>query len=220
MYVLRQMVDAVKPAGLVLDLQVIRPNPRVEVDGSFVCELDGEPLFAKADAATAAVNALLANGELVEELVYDHDVLKHYANGADLADDWERSERRPLNEPLPGLHAIARPCVTRERCRLRRLRVRHPAPSHSHPAHPHQRERRFRGSAQPKVCEFPPFLLARARAIIAMGSGSRVEVRSRRFVAETRQGPLAASSSRRCCAGSISATPAALVLIEASTLAQ
>ena len=56
------MVDAVKTGGLVLDLQVIRPNPRVEVDGRFVCELDGEPLFAKADAAAAAVDAAVTAG--------------------------------------------------------------------------------------------------------------------------------------------------------------
>jgi hypothetical protein len=43
-------------------------------------------------------------------------VLKHYANGANLADDWERSERRPLDEPAPELRAIRTPCVTRERC--------------------------------------------------------------------------------------------------------
>jgi hypothetical protein len=42
-HVLRNMVEAVKPGGLVLDPQVIRPNPTVEVDGQAVCEIDGEP---------------------------------------------------------------------------------------------------------------------------------------------------------------------------------
>jgi hypothetical protein len=32
-HVLRNMVEAVEPGGLVLDLQVIRPDPTVEVDG-------------------------------------------------------------------------------------------------------------------------------------------------------------------------------------------
>ena len=63
MHVLRKMVDAVRPGGIVLDLQVIRPNPRVEVDGQLICEIDGEPLFTQADAATAAVDALVA-GEI------------------------------------------------------------------------------------------------------------------------------------------------------------
>ena len=65
MDVLRNMVDAVKPGGIVLDLQVIRPNPIVEVDGRQSCEIDGEPLFRWADAATAAVDALVVAGHLV-----------------------------------------------------------------------------------------------------------------------------------------------------------
>jgi hypothetical protein len=122
-HVLRNMVEAAKTDGLVLDLQVIRPNPSAEVDGRLICELDGEPLFRKADAARAAVDALLASGRLIEEAVDDHDVLKHYANGTDLFDDWARSERRPSDEAVPRLRATARPCVTREHCRLRRLRL-------------------------------------------------------------------------------------------------
>jgi len=121
--VLRHMVEAAKTGGLVLDLQVIRPNPQLEVGGRFICELDGEPLFAKADAAAAAVDAAVAAGQLAEEAVDDHDVLKHYPDGADFVDDWKRSERRPLGKTTTELRDIARPCQTRERCRLRRLRV-------------------------------------------------------------------------------------------------
>ena len=95
MHVLRNAVDAVRAGGLVLDLQVIRPNPRAEVDGTLVCELDGGPLFRKADAAAAAVDAAVAGGRLVEEAADDHGVPKHYEHGADIVDDWARSERRP-----------------------------------------------------------------------------------------------------------------------------
>jgi hypothetical protein len=121
--VLRHMIDAVRTGGLVLDLQVIRPNPRVEVGERFICELDGEPLFVKADAAAAAVDAAVAAGQLSEEAVDDHDVLKHYADGADLVDDWKRSKRQPLGKTTTELRDIARPCRTREACRLRRLGV-------------------------------------------------------------------------------------------------
>jgi hypothetical protein len=120
--VLRKMVDAVLPGGIVLDLQVIRPDPRIEVDGRLVREIDGEPLFRLADAATAAVDAAIADGRLSEEAVDDHDVRKHYPNGTDLVDDFATKERRILDEAVPQLRAIARPCVVRERCRLRRLR--------------------------------------------------------------------------------------------------
>ena len=118
------MVDAVKPGGLVLDLQVIRPNPTVEVDGRVVCEIDGEPLFHGADAATAAVDALIRTGRLVEQAVDDQDVRKHYDNGADLVDDFADKKRRLPDGAVPGLLALAQPCAVRERCRLRRLQMR------------------------------------------------------------------------------------------------
>jgi hypothetical protein len=124
-HVLRNMVEAVEKGGLVLDLQVIRPNPRVEVDGQFLCEINGEPLFRLADAAAAAVDSFIADGRLIEEAVDDHDVLKHYANGADLIDDFADKERRIPIEAIPGIRRVTGPCVTRERCRLRRL-VRSP----------------------------------------------------------------------------------------------
>jgi hypothetical protein len=46
------MISAVRPGGIILDLQVIRPDPRVELDRELICEIDGRPLFAKADAAS------------------------------------------------------------------------------------------------------------------------------------------------------------------------
>jgi hypothetical protein len=122
-YVLRNMVEAVKPGGLVLDLQVIRPNPVVETDELFVCEIDGEPLFRGADAATAAIDALVRAGELVEHAVDDHDVRKHYATGAKLVEDFVGKQRRLPEHIVPQLRALTSPCALRERCRLRRLQV-------------------------------------------------------------------------------------------------
>ena len=124
MHVLQKMVDAVKTGGLVIDLQVIRPNPVVEVDGRALCEIDGEPLFQKADAARAAIDALVAAGRLVEQASDDHDVRKHYVNGADLIDDFAEKERRLPAAAVPVLRATMGPCIVRERCRLRRLAVR------------------------------------------------------------------------------------------------
>jgi len=120
-YVLRNMVDAVKPGGLVFDLQVIRPNPRVELDGRLLCEIEGEALFKKADAATAAVDALVVGGHLKQRAVDDHDVRTHYKTGADLVGDFAPKERCLPIEAEPLLRAVAQPCVIRERCRLRLL---------------------------------------------------------------------------------------------------
>jgi hypothetical protein len=117
------MVDAVRPGGSVLDLQVIRPDPVVESGDRILCEIDGEALFRKADAATAAIDALVFSGRLIEEAVDDHDVRKHYVSGADLIDDFADKERRIPDAALSGLRRVKRPCIVRERCRLRRLRI-------------------------------------------------------------------------------------------------
>jgi hypothetical protein len=122
------MVQAVKPGGAVFDLQVIRPNPVVETDGRVVCDIDGEPLFLTADAATAAVDALVRAGRLVEQAVDDHDVRKHYAGGAELVADLAGKQRRLRPEDALALRRLDDPCSVRERCRLRRLGVQ-PAPT-------------------------------------------------------------------------------------------
>jgi hypothetical protein len=121
-HVLRRLREALAPEGIVLDLQVIRPQPLVEVDGRIVCEIDGSSLFVGADAARAAVDLLVAERLLEEEAVDDHDVRKHYANGAALVDDFETSERAIPVDAIPGLQAMDEECVVRERCRVRRLR--------------------------------------------------------------------------------------------------
>ena len=121
MHVLRNMVGAVKPGGLVLDLQVIRPDPVVESDGAVVCTIGGEPLFRTADAAAAAIDAMVTGGLLIEQAVDDHDVRKHYANGPELVDDFAGKQRRLSDEE--AVRALTRSCAIRERCRLRRLLV-------------------------------------------------------------------------------------------------
>jgi hypothetical protein len=121
-HVLRRLREALVPEGIVLDLQVIRPHPVVEVDGSVLCEIDGSSLFVGADAARAAVDLLVAERLLEEEAVDDHDVRKHYVNGAALVDAFETSDRKIAGEAIPRLQGIERECVVRERCRVRRLR--------------------------------------------------------------------------------------------------
>jgi hypothetical protein len=121
--VLRNMVAAVKPGGLVLDLQVIRPDPVVESGEERICEIWGEPIFATADAATAAVEAAIARGLLAQEAVDDHQVRTHFPTGLDLIDEFAGKKRRIPEEALPRLLATAGLVTVRERCRLRRLRV-------------------------------------------------------------------------------------------------
>ena len=123
MNVLGMMVEAVKPGGVVLDLQVIRPKPRVESEGQVVCEYVANELFGKADAAAAAVDALIAKERLVEEAVDDHDVLQHFDDGVDLLAELADPERSLPAGAIPILRSLRRPCNRRDHCRLRRLRI-------------------------------------------------------------------------------------------------
>jgi hypothetical protein len=120
---LGRMIEAVARGGLVLDLQVIRPDPYVELGRRVIARIDGAPLFAWADAAASAIDARIAAGDLVEEGADDHDVLTHYSNGADLVDDVAQSRRNLPDDTVPMLSAIQRPVTVRERCRVRLLRI-------------------------------------------------------------------------------------------------
>src|SRR5438876_12346026 len=117
------MVGAVRRGGVILDLQVIRPNPRVESDDELICEIDGTPLFEGADAATAAIDAAIGTGRLREDATDDRDVRKHYPDGADLVANFRDKARKLPEEAIPWLNAIRQSVVVRERCRLRRLTV-------------------------------------------------------------------------------------------------
>jgi hypothetical protein len=122
-HVLRRFREALTPGGLILDLQVIRPSPVVEVDGEDVCEIDGSALFATAEPAAGQIDAMVAAGLLLEEARDDHDVRKHYASGSELVDDFEESRRNLPANWIPRLRRLEAPCAVRERCRLRRLRT-------------------------------------------------------------------------------------------------
>lgn len=122
MHALSRMIDATATGGAILDLQVIRPDPYVELDGRILGRIDGAGLFAWADSATAAVEVQIAAGRLVEQAVDDHEVRNHYPNGADLVEDVAGSKRALPVQLVPVIRTVERPLVVRERCRLRLLR--------------------------------------------------------------------------------------------------
>jgi hypothetical protein len=121
-HVLRRFRDALVPGGLMLDLQVIRPQPVVEVDGADACEIDGSALLATAESAAGEIDAMVASGLFVEEARDDHDVRKHYDSGAELVEDFEDSPRDLPAEWIPRLRELEQACAVRERCQTRRLR--------------------------------------------------------------------------------------------------
>ena len=120
-HVLRRFRETLVPGGVMLDLQVIPPDPVVEVDGAGVCSIDGSVLLDAAAAATIVVDEMIARGLLRDEGVDDHDVLRHYPSGGSLVEDFETSKRSIPPDAIPLLNTIERPCIIREQCRLRRL---------------------------------------------------------------------------------------------------
>lgn len=123
MHVLDRFREALPPGGVILDLQVVPPDPVVESDGERVCEIEGRALLDRAAVAAAAVDDALARGLLVEEAVDDHDVRTRYPTGAALVEDFETKRRNVPDAALPVLKALGRPCVVVEPCRVRRLVV-------------------------------------------------------------------------------------------------
>jgi hypothetical protein len=121
-YVLHNMIEAVEPGGLILDLQVIRPDPVVEAAGQVVCEIDGSPLFRTADTAAAALDAAVRDAVLIEEARDDHDVRERYGSGAELIARFAGKNRKLPVAAMPQLRQLGS-CAVRERCRIRRLRV-------------------------------------------------------------------------------------------------
>jgi len=122
-HVLRRFRETLVPGGVLLDLQVIPPDPVVEVDGAVVCSIDGSVLLDAAAAATIVVDEMIAGGLLRDEGGDDHDVLRHYPSGGALVEHVETSVRSVPPGAIPLLNAIERPCVIRDQCRLRRLRT-------------------------------------------------------------------------------------------------
>ena len=120
--VLSRFREALTPSGLILDLQVVPPQPVVEVDGADVCEVEGDSLLDAAGAATAIVDGLVERGVLHEEGRHDHVVRRHFSSGADLVAHFETRTRSLPAEAVPMLAKVDRPCAVREPCRARGLR--------------------------------------------------------------------------------------------------
>jgi hypothetical protein len=121
--VLRHLLEALDPDGLVVDLLSVPPPERVEVDGEVVGELDGSRFFPRALAAAAGLDALAAEGVLVHEYEERFAILVRYLTGADLVDDVSQREHTRIPVDLArAVGAIEGPCAIRDNCLVRRFR--------------------------------------------------------------------------------------------------
>ena len=98
-----------------------RLTPGIARDAASVVAFDPDADAVARARRSLPVGALIENGTLLEQRVDDHDVRKHYANGAELVEVFTGKQRRIPERPIPSLRALAAPCVVRERCRLRLL---------------------------------------------------------------------------------------------------
>ena len=121
--VLRRLMTALVPGGLVVDLLSVPPPERVEVGGELLGELDGSAFFPRALAAAGGLDALAVEGVLVHEHEERFPIFVRYPTGADLVEDVAQREYTRMPAALGRrVRAIAGPCEIRDNCLVRRFR--------------------------------------------------------------------------------------------------
>jgi hypothetical protein len=122
--VLRHVLQLVRRDGVVLDLTTIPPAAVVERGGVSLGALEQTAFLARAVRTEEAVDAMVAEGLLVEEARLEHDVLKHFDSRPELVDDvGQRAVTRLPQALRERLDDVDGPLVERSFCLLRRLRV-------------------------------------------------------------------------------------------------
>ena len=122
--VLRSLVEALVPGGIVLDLGSVPPAAEIESGGVVLGSLDEDAFFAEALPAMAGLDALVAEGVLREEGRTTCDMLLHFDSSEDLVEDVETRSHTRLTEDLAErLRQVAAPVRQHEHCLLRRFRL-------------------------------------------------------------------------------------------------
>ena len=123
MHVLRRLLQALVPGGVVVDLLSVPPPERVEVGDEVLGELDQSRFFPRALAAAAGLDALAEEWFLVAEHEERFSILVRYATGAEAVEDVaQRTYTRMPAELARRVEAIPGPCAMREHCLVRRFR--------------------------------------------------------------------------------------------------
>lgn len=121
--VLRKVLRALVPDGVVVDLTAVPPNAQVEVDGTVLGELDGSAFFPRAEEATAGLDALAREGLLLLEGEERFSILVRYPTGRDAVEDVaQRTYTRMPAELARRVEAISGPVAIREFSLVRRFR--------------------------------------------------------------------------------------------------
>jgi hypothetical protein len=121
--VLRRLMAALVPRGVVVDLLSVPPPERVEAGGRVLGELDGSRFFPRALECAAALDALVGEGLLRQVSDERFAVFIRYPTGRDLVEDVARREftRMPAGLRTRVL-AIEGACEIRDNCLVRSFR--------------------------------------------------------------------------------------------------
>ena len=123
--VLRRLLAALVPGGVVVDLTMSPPDEVVESGGEVLGRLDGSLFFPRALAACAGLDELGAEGLL--ELVREEpvSVIVRYPSGADVLEDVGRREyTRMPHELARRLAHVSGKCRLTSHCEVRSFRFR------------------------------------------------------------------------------------------------
>jgi hypothetical protein len=122
--VLRRLVEALVPGGVVLDLSSVPPAAEIETGGVVLGSLDEDAFFARSLPAMAGLDALAAEGVLQEAGRSSCDILLHFVSGADLLEDIGTRSHTALSDELAErLRLVEGPVRQREHCVLRRFEI-------------------------------------------------------------------------------------------------
>ena len=123
-HVLRRLLAALVPGGVVVDLTMSPPDEVVESGGDVLGRLDGSLFFPRALAACGGLDALAA--ERLLELVREEpvSVMVRYPSGADVLEDVARREYTRMPEALAQqLAHISGECLLTSNCMVRSFRL-------------------------------------------------------------------------------------------------
>jgi hypothetical protein len=121
--VLRQLLQALVPGGVVVDLTMAPPDETVESDGEILGHLDGSAFFPRALAAGAGLDALADEGGLVLEREEPVSVIVRYPTGNDALEDFvARTYTRIPAALAHRLETVSTECLLYSNCLVRAFR--------------------------------------------------------------------------------------------------
>lgn len=120
MHVLRNVTEGIVPGGALVEVQSVRPWPRIEVGDRVAGVIDATAFFERADAN----NAVLERWPPLRLEAEDAHEVRTRADSGPALVAWFEGKARPLSDDLRGaLLETPGPCALREGCRTRRFRV-------------------------------------------------------------------------------------------------